>query len=471
MAEKNSSNINATAKGFFDKALATLERNNLDYAIEMFIQCLNIEPNFTQARQYLRATQMKKTESAGGLKRMFTAGKLMPLLTKAKVSLQKNPTEAMTLAEQALTEDPKNGQALSLLAEAAEVANFPETVVQTLETYTRLNPKDMKALHWLARSYSAAEQHELARETYERIIQVNPNDFDAQKGLKDATAHGAMAGGGWEEQDTSFRDKLKDEKESVALEQESRMVRAEDVVENLIKEKLQALGNDPENPVIQRELGKLYTQKEKYEDALRYLEPLYSKEGGADPELEREIADVKVKRLQSTINVKKKQLETNPANAAALGNEITSLETELDQVKLSDAERLVERYPNDLMYRYELGALYLKTGNVQGAIEQFQKSRGQPQRRVASLNYLGQCFQQIGYPDMAIDVFNEAINEIPTMDGLKKELLYNLGCAYENMGAQDKAVAEFKKIAAVDFGFRDVRDKIMRKPAPKQPSQ
>ena len=280
-----------------------------------------------------------------------------------------------------------------------------------------------------------------------------------------------MAGGGWEEQSTSFRDKLKDEKESVALEQESRMVRAEDMVENLIKEKLQALASDPENPVIQRELGKLYTQKEKYEDALRYLEPLYAKEGGADPELEREIADVKVKRLQSTINVKKKQLETNPANAAALGNEIASLEGELDQVKMSDAERLVERYPNDLMYRFELGILYMKTGNVQGAVEQFQKSRGQPQRRVASLNYLGQCFQQMGLNDLAVDQYNEAINEIPTMDGLKKDLIYNLGCAYEAMGEQEKATGEFKKIFSVDIGFRDVKDKIMRKPAPKQPSQ
>ena len=467
MAEKNPNNVHPTAKGFYDKALAALERNNLDYAIEMFVQCLGIEPNFTQARQYLRATQMKKTESAGGLKRMLTAGKLMPFLTKAKVSLQKNPAEAMTLAERALTEDPKNGQALSLLAEAAEAANLPETVVQTLETYTRLNPKDVKGLHWLASAYTSAGQHDQARETYERILQINPADFDAQKKLKDATAHGAMAGGGWEEA-KSFRDALKDEKESVALEQESRMVRAEDMIENLIKEKLQALAKDPENPVIQRELGKLYTQKEKYEEALRYLEPLYAKEGGADPELEREIADVKVKRLQSTIDQKKKQLETNPANAAALGNEIASLEKELDQVKLSDAERLVERYPNDLMYRYDLGVLYLKTGNLNGAIEQFQKSRGQPQRRVASLNYLGQCFQQLGFADMAIDVFNEAINEIPTMDGLKKELLYNLGCAYENMGQPDKAVAEFKKIAAVDFGFRDVREKIMRKPGPKQ---
>ncbi|HUJ10420.1 MAG TPA: tetratricopeptide repeat protein [Verrucomicrobiae bacterium] len=468
MAEKTPSNIHPTAKGFYDKALAALERNNLDYAIEMFIQCLNVEPNFAQARQYLRATQMKKTESAGRLGRMFTAAKLTPLLTKAKVSLQRNPKEAMTLAEQALSEDPKNGQALSLLAEAAEVAGFAETVVQTLETYTRLNPKDVKGLHWLARAYTAAGQHEQARETYERILQINPSDFDAQKKLKDATAHGAMAGGGWEEA-TSFRDALKDEKESVALEQESRVVRAEDMVENLIKEKLQALAGDPDNPVIQRELGKLYAQKENFDEALRYLEALYTKEGGADPSLEREIADVKVKRLETFINAKKKQMETNPANAAALGNEISTLQTELDQVKLADAERLVERYPNDLMYRYELGVLYLKAGNVQGAIEQFQKSRGQPQRRVASLNYLGQCFQQIGFHDMAVDVFNEAINEIPTMDGLKKDLLYNLGCAYESMGQPEKAVAEFKKIAAVDFGFRDVRDKIMRKPAPKQP--
>jgi tetratricopeptide (TPR) repeat protein len=398
---------------------------------------------------------------------MFTAAKLQPLLTKGKLAAGKNPVEAMTLAEQALTEDPKNGQALLLLAEAAENAQMPETVVQTLETYTRHNPKDTKTLHWLARAYSAAEQHDQARETYERLLQINPGDFDAQKGIKDATAKGAMTGGGWEDA-TSFRDALKDEKESVVLEQQARVVRAEDHVANLIKEKLGALAKDPDNPVIQRELGKLYAQKGNYDEGLRYLEALYAKEGGADPSLEREIAEIKVKRLEFKIAERKKQIEKNPANAAALENESASLQAELDQLKLAEAERLVERYPNDLMYRFELGVLYMNTGNIQGAVEQFQKSVGQPQRRVASLNYLGQCFQQMGLHDLAIDQYNKAIEEIPTMDSLKKDLLYNLGCAYENIGDQDKAVAEFKKIAAVDFSFRDVREKIMRKPAPKK---
>jgi tetratricopeptide (TPR) repeat protein len=119
------------------------------------------------------------------------------------------------------------------------------------------------------------------------------------------------------------------------------------------------------------------------------------------------------------------------------------------------------------MYRFDLGTLYMKLGNIEGAVEQLQKSRGQPQRRVASLNLLGQCYQQMGLHDMAIETFNEAINELPTMDGLKKDLLYNLGCAYELMGDPDKAITAFKEIAKVDFGYRDVRAKIMRKPPAK----
>ena len=59
------------------------------------------------------------------------------------------------------------------------------------------------------------------------------------------------------------------------------------------------------------------------------------------------------------------------------------------------------------------------------------------------------------------------IEELPMMDGMKKDLIYNLGLAYETLGDPDKAIAEYKKIAAVDFGFKDVKDKIMRRPPPK----
>ncbi len=152
--------------------------------------------------------------------------------------------------------------------------------------------------------------------------------------------------------------------------------------------------------------------------------------------MEKEIGETKIKRLEFKINGLKKELAQKSGDPA-LTTEIASLEAELDQLKLGEAARLVERYPNDLMYRYELGALYMKMGNIEGAVEQLQKSRGQPQRRVASLNLLGQCYQQMGLPDMAVETFNEAIADLPVMDGLKKELLYNLGLACELMGDRE----------------------------------
>jgi tetratricopeptide (TPR) repeat protein len=467
MAEKTKDNINRTANDFYQRALAALERKNLDYAIEMYLQCLSQEPNFTEARRHLRAAQMKKAESAGGFRRMFVAAKTTPLLTKAKMAASKNPMEAMGLAEQVLSEDPKNGQALLVLAEAAETAGFPETTVQTLDHYTRLNPRDTKTMHWLARAYLAAEQPDMALEVYERLLRMNPNDFAAQKGLGDATARGAMQGGGWEEAQ-SYRDVIKDKDEAVALEQQSRVVRAEDMTANLIKDNLEKLSKDPDNPLIQRELGKLYAQNKDFDAALRYLEKIFTSEAGADSTLEREIAEIKANQILARIAKRKEDLASSPASAAAIEKEIAELEKKHTQLLLADAERIVERYPNDLMYRYELGVLYMRAGNVQGAINQFQKSVGQPQRRVASLNYLGQCFQQMGMHDMAIDQYSQAIQELPSMDGLKKELLYNLGTAYETLGEHEKDIAEFKRIAAVDFGFRDVKDKITRRPPQKQ---
>jgi tetratricopeptide (TPR) repeat protein len=466
MAEKTYENINATARSFYDKAKGALERANLEYAISLFLETLRVEPNFTKARQLLRAAQVKNTETAKGLKKLFSSAKSAPALARAKMVAQKNPTEAMDLAEQALTEDPRNGAALMMLAEAAETGQHFETTAQTLEYYLRLAPRDTKAMHWLARTYLTLGMNDAARERYEQLIQINPNDFAAQKGLKDATAHGAMASGGWEEA-KSYRDVLKDEKESVALEQAAKVVRAEDHLQNLINESLAKLKNDPGSPVIQRELGNLYRQHGDFDKALEYLQRIYDAEAGADPSLEREMTEVKTKRIEAAIAARKEKLRAGPADTEALQTEIANLEKELVGHMLAEAEKLVERYPNDLNYRFDLALLYFKNDNQQGAIEQFQKAVGHPQKRVASLNYLGQCFHQLGLHDLAADQYRKALDELPMMDGVKKEITYNLGLTLEAMGHFDQAVAEYKKIAAVDFGFRDVRQRITQKPPPK----
>ncbi len=464
MAAVTLDTANRTARDYFEKAQTAIERKNFDYAIEMFYQCLAAEPNFVKARQLLRALQVKQA-SANPFKRLVSTAKAAPLLTKAKMTIPKDPLEAMTMCEQALSSDPRNPQALLTLAEAAYTANFPETTVEVLEFYAKVNPRDPRALHYLGKAYRDCRQFEQARETYDKLLEINPNDFEAQKAIKDCTADGAMHGGGWEAA-KSYRDVIADKEQATALEQESRVVRAEDMVENLIKENLEKLAQNPNNPVVRRELGKLYAQKQDFDTALRYLEAILQTEG-ADASLEREVSGIKTKQLEKRIEDKKTLLSHKPANAAALETEIAQLEQQLNQVALVEAKRLVERYPNDLMYRYDLATLHMKAGEYQEAINQFQRAVGQPQKRMAALNYLGQCFEKLGLHDLAIEQFTKAIDESPAMDMLKKDLIYNLGRAYEVMGDAEKAIIEFKKIAAVDFGYRDVKDRIMRKPAPK----
>lgn len=463
MAAVTPETANRTARDFFEKAQVAIERKNFDYATEMLIQCLGAEPNFLKARQVLRAVQMKNA-SANPFKRLVSTARSAPALTKAKMVLHKDPIEAMSLCEQALTGDPRNPQALLMLAEAATTAAFPETTIQTLEFYVQHNPRDARALHLLARVYRECRQFEQAHDIYDKLLEINPNDFEAQKALKDSTADGAMHGGGWNAA-TSYRDVIKDKQEATALEQESRVVRAEDMVENLIKENLAKLAQQPNSPVLRRELGKLYAQKNDFETALRYLDGILQSEG-SDASLEREIASIKSKQLETQLADKKRLLDQKPANLADLQREVNVLEKELNAAGIAEARRLVERYPNDLMYRYELGVLLMKSGHFQDAVEPLQRAVSQPQKRIASLNYLGQCFIELGLHDIAVEQFTKAIEELPGMDNLKKDLIYNLGRAYESMGEHDKAITEFKKIAAVDFGFRDVRDRIMRKAAP-----
>src|SRR5258708_22517673 len=176
MAETTIENLDRRARVLFNKAIAALERNNLDYSIEMFMETVAIEPNFTQGRKYLRAAQSKRFESAGKIKHMMAAAKVTPIIGKAKMAVGKNPLEAMILAEQALSEAPLNGQAMVVLAEAAEAAELHETAAQTLETYTKDNPRDTKALHWLGRAYTRMGKHDLARGGYERLIQIKPQE-------------------------------------------------------------------------------------------------------------------------------------------------------------------------------------------------------------------------------------------------------------------------------------------------------
>src|SRR5919108_2754590 len=118
MQEKSLSVISRPLREQYEKGLAAIQRQNLDYAIAIFTQVLLQEPAFYACREALRAVQFKRSGGKGGLlKKVFGTASSSPMLARGQLALRNNPLEAISVAEQILNSDPGNNAAHKLLAE------------------------------------------------------------------------------------------------------------------------------------------------------------------------------------------------------------------------------------------------------------------------------------------------------------------------------------------------------------------
>ena len=461
MPEKSITDIPRNLRDQFEKGTAALQQNNLDYALSLFVAVLKAEPAFFACRDALRKTQLKRAGAAtGGLfKKMLGAAGSSPLLAKAKMQLGKNPVDAMATAEDILNGDPRNASAHRIIASAAAALGFPRTAVLSLETLWAASPGDKEVGVALANAYMGAGLAQKAEDIFQELVDAYPNDPELAMAYKNFSASRTMDEKGYEALATgkgSYRDILKDKEEAVSLEQGNRAVKDEDLTLKLIKEYEARLQNEPQNMKLARDIAELYTQKKQYDRALEYYQYMIAAGGaGGDSSLEKAVTEVTLRKLDQEIAA----LDAAAPDYAAQKERLLA---ERAAYQLADVQRRVERYPTDLQIRFELGVLHFNAGRIDEAIQEFQKARGNQNRRIQAMNYLGQCFARHGMNEMAARQFTDAIKEKQLFDEEKKELVYNLGCVLEKMGKTQEALREFEQIYQEDIGYRDVKAKVIK---------
>ena len=62
---------------------------------------------------------------------------------------------------------------------------------------------------------------------------------------------------------------------------------------------------------------------------------------------------------------------------------------------------------------------------------------------------------------MAVMQLETARDAIPTMDDLKKKVVYQLGRCAEDAGELDKAYQYYKDVYSTDIGFEDLSERMM----------
>lgn len=458
MAEKSLREVPRDLREAYEKGLAALQRDNLDYALAFFTQALGREPAFYDCREALRAAQFKKSGGGGGFFKKALGGlSSSPLVAKAQLTLRTNPLDAINACEQILNSDPTNVGAHKVLAEAALAADLPKTAALSLKIALKNSPRDREITMLLGDALATAGQIDEAESVLGDYLRAKPLDAEVAQRLKNLSARRTMDEGGYEKVATgeaSYRDLLKDKEQAVTLEQEKREVKSEDVAARLLRENEARLAREPGNLKLLRDTAGLHAQRDDFDRALEYLNrAAATTEGGADPSLERLISETTLKRLDHLLG----QLDANDPDQAAQAEQ---LKAERATFLLADTQRRVEKYPTDLDIRFELARLYFEAGKIGEAIQEFQKAKNNPHRRVTAMVYLGQCFARRGMNDLAAKQLQEAIREKQAFDDEKKELIYQLGVVLEKMGKREEAIEQFKLIYEADIGYRDVAARV-----------
>lgn len=450
IAEIAEANLPNNIKSLWLKALSALELKNYSYAISLCNAVSKESPGFLEARELAR-----KCAFLSGAGRAKKGGLFSSSFSSSKIQSQakKDLRGALCTIEEQLGKSPSDPILNDLLFDVAVKLNLNATAAFALETVRKASPENTKLLHKLAEYYLALDEPQNAADVYADIVKLDPSDIDAVKGNKDAEARATMKKGGWEK-GGGLDDVKKDAEKAVEMEKNAKKALTRDELEARLNTLLERYQQDNHNMNTCKDLARTYEDLEHWQDAYTFYNWTYEL-SNKDITLRNKAEQMKTRAEEEEMKSLEAQLVAEPDNEE-LKNHIAQLKQERALVSIAQAEQRVERNPTDPELRFNLGSAYFAAGQFNEAIPHLQQAKRNPHIRTRVLLTLGRAFDAKGMHDIAIKQFEDALEDLSVMDATKKEVLYEMGQVYSKMGDQAKAIASYKEIYEVDYGYLDV---------------
>jgi tetratricopeptide (TPR) repeat protein len=231
-------------------------------------------------------------------------------------------------------------------------------------------------------------------------------------------------------------------------------------LEALIRQAYDKVQAEPDNLNHYRQLCDYYQRYGDLQNAIAWIQQARKLEAGkGDVSLEEKERQLTLEYYDGVIEQWEKALATDPENAASQKGYSDAVQAKKN-FQLNQLQSLVQRYPNEYGYRYELGCILFEEGEFDACLPHFQLAQRNAKVRLDAILFLGRAYLNKNFFDLAIEQFKLLKNEIQIMDDRKKDAVYQLGCCYESMGKPEEAIEEFKAVYSADISFRDVADKI-----------
>ncbi len=443
------------AQNFTNRGRQALETGKYDLAVDMLMEAVAAAPDVLETRKLLRAAQIANFRKNGGKSGLFAKIGFAAARQKILSHVKKGEGAlAMAEAEKLLAQNPLDPDNIEAAVKAAEAAGKADHAAVTVEAAYECSNKDPSLLERVATYYTMAKRWDKARDAYRKLSELKPGDQRVLAMLKNAEAQATMSAG-WTDsvgKKGGFQNLIANKEQAAKLDAANKAVVAGSDAEMLIKEKLDQIAAEPKNMNARRALARLYIQAKQFYEAIEVLEAAIEVSGTMDPELDRMLSQTKVQYYDQQIGLLREEGRTEEAD---------QMEGEKNQFVFDDLAQRVERYPNDLHLRFELGRQYFEYGYYDDALTHLQLAQKSPKDRLWALYYLAMCFLYQGQTDMGVMQLETARDAIPTMDDLKKKVVYQLGRCAEDTGDLEKAYQYYKDVYSSDVGFEDLGERML----------
>jgi tetratricopeptide (TPR) repeat protein len=456
MAQENGEQKSAKAAAFFASAKEAAEKNSFDYAIDMYLEGLQLEPDA------LEEGHIKLHEMA--LIRQERGGNRPTMMEKIKHRGGKTALEQMLNAEYLFAKDPRHLPFAEAILKAATTGGYKKTVRWIADWVFQENnalAKPAVSTYVLLKdSYASIGLFDRAVAACQHAVRLKPEDGELADECKRLTAELTVARGHYD-REGDFRQSIKDRQAQEKLHAQQGVVKTDDYRLSAVKDARAKLAQNPNLPGNIFGLAQALSELESDEaenEAMELLEDAYERKN--DFSFKRRAGQIKIKQLNRKLRKAKAAVQTSPGDSQAK-TQAAEASVELEKFELEHYRLCVENYPTDLQVKYEYGVRLVRSKRYDEAIPLFQEAQKDPRRKIAAMNKIGQCFFMKGWYADAIDIFNRAIESYEIKDdNVAKELRYNLGRTYEEQKEIGKALEIYRKIAQLDFAYKDVSQRV-----------
>jgi tetratricopeptide (TPR) repeat protein len=438
------------------KGNEAIPKENWDFAVAMYTTSVKLVPDNLNYRQNLRFTEYKKYDmnmkgaAMASMKLMGPRGRIK------KCRMGKDWKGVAEAAEDGLAVNPWDPQLGADLGDALTALGYQEVAKFAYEESLKIDPNNVAVNRSLALLYEERSQYPEAVKCWQRILKVEPTNGEARSKITALDAKTVMDRGGYEgaastrnvmaAHEVARRLGNKEGADGPGMSAEADLQRA--------------IRKDPANKDNYTKLADYYKREGKLENAEEQLKTALEVSGN-DVGIREMLEDVQLDLMQRALSIAKEQARNTPADAE-LKKRAAELANELTKRKMEVFAGRVERYPNDMRLKFELGIEYMTVRKWQLAIPLFQQARSDPRLKGEALIRLGKCFGYDGKGQLAIRQFESAMPEIKFDDkpDVYKDLYFTAARLYEELKNVKAAEEAYQKVLEVDYEYRDTVDRL-----------